>query len=541
MKKVLSLILTLAMFISLIPAAFAAEPTEFTIDFTDVKIENLYVTNTNGTDKYFFQLKSKDGSVEYAAEGTNWSINEDTELSTLLQYTSTPIRFYLGEKEDKRIELGFTEDRISGYNSKKDDYSNPKGDAVVFDFTVPADGYYAVTAEVYKSMYAGKGYFYINNEETRSYDFYNAPNDDDSYGREPYVEIPITSKAIYLNEGENQIKVRAEYTDGDGDKAHIMLHSFTFTPVENATVSFVQTTNVDGHNDITVKSVERGASVTLTAHAKVIPGYEFVGWKRGSSDDDNSAWVDIDGDSYNVWTNTFLTAIYKPTAETAAKTVDFWNQNGAYMGTAADETSFKAMVAEEPSLTGFGDFLGWFTDGKVKLDENTELSNGTTNAVAQYEDGAVSGVTLNGNPVAEADTYNAPISLTESGVTYWMRGGKTIAYGDTYDFNVWAGTAITSHSDVVSDKVPVAILEYNDTYKAYMLEYDDGDYEIVEAGILFGGNMTVDNCTNKYTSQRKVSHNQFTVPAGEYTNAKGYIIWKNASGAYNIEYFSVAE
>lgn len=540
MKKVLSLILTLAMFISLIPAALAAEPTEFTIDFTDVNTENLYVSSN----KYYFQLTSKNGSevVEHAAEGTNWSINENTDLSTLLQYISQPIRFYLGEKEDKRIELSFNKNRISGYNSKKDDYSNPKGDAVVFDFTVPADGYYAVTAEVYKSMYGGKGYFYINNEETRSYDFYNAPNDDDSYGREPYVEIPITSKAIYLNEGENQIKVRAEYSSGDGDKAHIMLHSFTFTPVENATVSFVQTTNVDGHNDITVKSVERGASVTLTAHAKVIPGYEFVGWKRGSSDDDNSAWVDIDGDSYNVWTNTFLTAIYKPIGETAtAATVDFWNQNGAYLGTATEDT-YATDVKRVPTLTGFGAFQGWFMGENVKLPENfAELDAGTTNAVAQYEDRVVSGVTIDGEAVSNADAYyNAPISRTKSGVTYWKRGGKVIAYGDTYNFNVWAGAEITSHTDAVDDKTPVAILEYNDTYKAYMLEYDDGDYEIVEAGILFGGNMTVDNCTKKYTSQRKVCHNQFTVPAEEGT-AKGYIIWKNASGAYQIDYFSVAE
>ena len=97
---------------------------------------------------------------------------------------------------------------------------------------------------------------------------------------------------------------------------------------------------------------------------------------------------------------------------------------------------------------------------------------------------------------------------------------------------------ITSHTDTIADKTPVAILEYNAGYDAYMLEYDDGDYEIVEAGILFGGN-TVSSCTKKYTSQRKVSHNQFTVPAEG--DATGYIIWKDAFGAYRIDYYTTAQ
>ena len=408
---------------------------------------------------------------------------------------------------------------------------------LVIKFNVENAGYYDVSFVPYGLTTGGIGEVSIDSETACSKNFYGSTN----------AALPSESlyDKIYLSAGEHKITLES-VSAGTKDGYYVAVQSFTFAPSEptanqgNPKVSFVQTTNVAGYPEsITVKSVTRGNSVDLTAHKEEISGYEFVGWKRGSNDAD-SAWIDISGDEYEVWTNTFLTAIYKPVGETAAKTVDFWNQNGAYLGTATEDT-YAIDVKRVPSLTGFGDFLGWFVDEENTLPATfAELNAGTTNAVAQYKDGVVSGVTLNGDVVTEADTYNEPISLTETGVTYWMRGGKTIAYGDTYDFNVWAGTEITSHKDAVGDMTPVAILEYNADYGAYMLEYDDGDYEIVEAGILFGGNMTVDNCTNKYTSQRKVSHNQFTVPAEEGT-AKGYIIWKNASGAYNIEYFSVAE
>ncbi len=531
MKRALSFILALTLAFALLPTfamAVDMEPTElqsFTINFSGAATDGL-----------------TDYTGDYA--GQRWYVKRgDTLMGSNWQVLTTKGDSNIYNLDDKTIISNATNrNKIVQYYLYNNENYLPiwvpadtdisENNTLAIKIIVPASGTYTLSADVWGSGSGGYAEIFV---------------DEKSFGEESLNSADINTtkqtisfdNSVSLTAGEKILKIKNGNYQGKTQFSNGFF-SFTFTSTEkkvNSSVSFVQTTNVDGHNDITVKTVMRGDPVTLTAHAEDIPGYEFVGWKRGSNDDD-SAWVDISGDTYNVWTNTFLTAIYKPTGETAAaKTVDFWNQNGAYLGT-ADETSFATDVKRVPSLTGFGAFQGWFTDGKVKLDENTVLSAGTTNAVAQYDDRVVSGVTLNGEDVTEADTYNEPISLTESGVTYWMRGGKTIAYGDTYDFSVWAGAEITSHTNTVDDKTPVAILEYNEDYNAYMFEYDAGDYTIVEAGIIFGdADATVDSCTKKYTSQRKVSHNQFTVPA-EAGTAKGYIIWKNASGAYQIDYFT---
>ena len=306
--------------------------------------------------------------------------------------------------------------------------------------------------------------------------------------------------------------------------------------------SFAETTNIDGFDGITVRSVRRGASVTLTAHKKEIEGYKFVGWKRGADISNANAWVDITGDNYSVWTNTYLTAIYEPITESGDKVVEFWNQNGAYLGK-KNENDFADALATTPTLTGFDVFLGWFTDENVELTTSSELKAGTTNAVAQYNASTISGVKHNGVLIDGADTYNASITLdkTSSDTTCWKRDGMIIAYGDTYKFNVWDATNITEGEEIIEDKVPVAILDYSEKHGAYMFEYDAGECEIAEAGIIFGGE-SIDSCTKKYTSQRKVSHNQFTVPNEDGVSAKGYVIFRQNDGSdYEVKYFSVAE
>ncbi len=526
MKKLLSFILALSLAFSLLPTfAFAVDmekaeltpESKFTLNF---KAANVFYNGSEIADKTL--IGSDNYTLVGPKSGERWSLASKEDGSTILSYTAA--------KGKVMFRTGYL--RLSAISTMIGARAT-----LVIKFNVENAGYYDVSFVPYGLTDGGTGKVSIDKKTACSKNFYGSTN----------AALPSESlyDKIYLSAGEHKITLES-VSAGTGGGYYVAVQSFTFAPSEptanqgNPKVSFVQTTNVAGYPEsITVKSVTRGNSVDLTAHKEEISGYEFVGWKRGSNDAD-SAWVDIDGDTYDVWTNTYLTAIYKPTGETAAATVDFWNQNGAYLGTATEAT-YATDVKRVPSLTGFGDFLGWFVDEENTLPATfAELNAGTTNAVAQYKDGVVSGVTLNGDVVTEADTYNEPISLTETGVTYWMRGGKIIAYGDTYNFNVWAGTEITSHKDTVDDMTPVAILEKNTDYNAYMFEYDGGDYTIAEAGIIFGdADSTVDSCDKKYTSQRKASHNQFTVPA-ETGTAKGYIIWKNASGAYQIDYFSVA-
>ncbi|MBQ9984849.1 MAG: hypothetical protein IJP38_00895 [Oscillospiraceae bacterium] len=308
--------------------------------------------------------------------------------------------------------------------------------------------------------------------------------------------------------------------------------------VAKETVSFAQTTNIDGFKDIAVTTVNRGDLVALTAH-KGIDGYKFVGWKRGADTSDKNAWVDITGDTYSVWTNTYLTAVYEPVTAEGEKAVAFWNQNGAYIGKMDEATYNKQETLFTPKLTGFGTFIGWLTDGNAPFTAKQTLAAGTTNAVAKYEASAISDVTFNGSAIAGADKYNADITLlaTSDATTCWKRDDEIIAYGSSYKFNVWDATNITEGTEEITDKVPVAILDYSEKHKAYMLEYDAGDYEIVEAGIIFGKD-TADIKT--YTSQRKEKHNQFTVPEEGELDATGYIIYTLDNGAsYKTKYVSV--
>lgn len=418
--------------------------------------------------------------------------------------------------------------------------SAPPRDTIAFKIQIPETDVYDVSLVAGFGNGSGAMDMYLDNVRIASkMDFYNT---DDLSFREADVK-----KGVYLTSGEHTFKFVGTTSPTSGTTVdayikHLVFAKSTAMDViapEDDKVSFAVTTNLPNATP-TVKSLSRGVEVDISEYTQPIEGFKFVGWKRGADASDENAWVDITGDSYTVWTNTYLTAIYEPVAEESAKVVEFWNQNGAYLGKATEAT-YATDVKRVPSLIGFGIFRGWFTDGNVQLTADTELKAGTTNAVAQYEDGEVSGVTLNGNAVTEANVYNKaiPFSASIDGFTCWKRDGKIISYDADYIHYVWDATAITEDDDVIADKTPVAILEYNAGYDAYMLEYDDGDYEIVEAGIIFGGD-TVDSCTKKYTSQRKVSHNQFTVPA-ENGNAKGYIIWKDAFGAYRIDYYTTAQ
>ncbi|MBQ2743322.1 MAG: hypothetical protein IJF32_11030, partial [Oscillospiraceae bacterium] len=74
----------------------------------------------------------------------------------------------------------------------------------------------------------------------------------------------------------------------------------------------------------------------------------------------------------------------------------------------------------------------------------------------------------------------------------------------------------------------------NDSAGAYMIEYDKGEYEVVEAGILFGKN--ADPTVESATSKAKVSetylgenaHGQMTAkPRDGETIARAYVMYKD--------------
>jgi hypothetical protein len=101
-----------------------------------------------------------------------------------------------------------------------------------------------------------------------------------------------------------------------------------------------------------------------------------------------------------------------------------------------------------------------------------------------------------------------------------------------YTYYVWDATAITYATEEV-EKAPLVVLEEGNG--AYMIEYDAGDKTIIEAGIVFGENATVDSCAGKATSQKNASHGQFTAESNGVKAARGYIIYRDGTD-YKVKY-----
>ncbi len=311
------------------------------------------------------------------------------------------------------------------------------------------------------------------------------------------------------------------------------------------TAAFSAVTNVDGYDvDVTVDgasdenkviSTERGSAIVATAPE--IPGYKFVGWKRGSYE--NPVFVSNENPlRMTLLTNTFVTAAYiLETYEEEAK-VEYYNQNGDYIATLAPSVD----APTPDSITGYTFEEGnWFIGENTKLD----LANVTklTRAVARHTPNASVGTaTVNGSPKTDKIAFDSEIvlSATAQGFTSWMRDGKVVSYNLDYTYYLWDDTTITESTDVIPEtaysngkRLPLIVIE-NGNGGAYMIEYDKADFEIVEVGILFGtGDITVDSCTAKYTSQRNSDHGQFTAKSSG--NARGYLIY-NDNGTYRVIY-----
>ena len=293
-------------------------------------------------------------------------------------------------------------------------------------------------------------------------------------------------------------------------------------------VSFVATSNCDA--EITVSGITYNGAVdlvvpgkTVTVSAPNVEGYKFRYWKAGNK---NGRYVSSEPEySFKLMTNTYLTAVYDKIEE-GKVTLEFFNGNGAFIErkSVAVGAVFGDNKIADPKLTGF-DFLGWSIEADAVITSDTR-------AVAIYEEvgKTVSGkVTIDGVEQSEA-TYDMEIKAAKTGATHWLRDGRVVAYGENYTHYIWDATEITS-SSVSVEKKPVVVLEDSTVDGAYMIEFDAGEFEIIEVGIVFGSEeATVESCTSKATSQRNSSHGQFAAsPASGETVARGYIIYKDGN------------
>ena len=318
--------------------------------------------------------------------------------------------------------------------------------------------------------------------------------------------------------------------------------TFSYAPIEEVeeiipdapTYIALATANSTDPNTINVigNTYTRGQSVTVTAEE--IPGYTFRHWVRGTAD--KGDWVSSDPNyTFTLATNTFLTAVYTPNAADNAKIVEFFNGNGEYITEKTVENG-SVTLPDDPKMTGF-DFWRWIVAKDTPF-AGFAITAPLTRVVAEFKD-TNDTFTVDGD---NALKYDAAVTRnsTSGDEVAWYRDGNLVGYGASYTYRVWAGVDEITQS-AITTKAPVVYLDPTAKDTARMIEYDAGDKEIVEVGILFGDgtNMTVDSCKYKATSQKSGNalHGQFTAKPADnsYTIAKGYLIYRDGS-AYKVVY-----
>ena len=294
--------------------------------------------------------------------------------------------------------------------------------------------------------------------------------------------------------------------------------------------------NVNGSNQVSV-------GTAVTAEAKDVGDYKFMYWKVGGTTAKGGTFITAEAklENYVVNTNTSLIAVYEDTTD-VSKTVEFWTANERFiekLSAKVDGTpNFPTAYAP---VTGFGTTGKWLVAVGKYLESEDVLPDGTTRAVEERNDtgNAITGViTVNGEAVSEALTYDNKIERTVNGAKYWTRDGKVVSYGETYTYHMWDATAIESHTDDIV-AVPTVVLD-DPANGAYMIEYcvPEG-YTKLEAGILFAksGTPNIGAFSSKAASQSDSRHGQFTAQADDGENVvRGYLVYKDKLGNKKVIY-----
>jgi len=291
------------------------------------------------------------------------------------------------------------------------------------------------------------------------------------------------------------------------------------------------TVTVTGATADSVCNVKAGDPIKVSAVAA--DGYEFRYWR------DNKGGYISNSDSYtfNPYTNTSIIAVFdNVSGEGEIIGVEFFDGNKAYLGFEAVTAGTKFEAVNKPAygLTGFT-FKDWSIGKDVEI-------NSLVRAVALYNDvgDEVSGISVDGAP--QSANYDDEITKTVTGAKAWYRDDKLVGYGDTYTYRAWSATVIKSSDEAPEKKVPLAVL--NKSGDAYMLEYDKGEYEIIEAGILFGNeeHKEVDSCYYKAKVKNIKAHGQFTAKANAEGTAamqstvRGYVLYKDKNNNLMVVY-----
>ncbi len=303
---------------------------------------------------------------------------------------------------------------------------------------------------------------------------------------------------------------------------------------------------VTGINDYTpgsqITSVATGTPITATA--KTVEGYDFLGWKRGSAD--NGVWLTTEATvSFPLMTHTFITAVYEPESEGDTVDVEFYNYKGQHLKTVTNigDSTFGRLEKPTPTLTGYTTYF-WTLDGINEIADN-EIFTKLTRVVAKFNDDGREEVSITiGNGITGHSggkvAYDTKLSLNSASgnAGTWYVNKKPVAYGNSYDHFVWDEATITFEEKETS--APIISLDAKvKSNGARMISYDANGVEIVEVGILFGNNANIGSFSDGKAASKETGDKcgQFTAypNSGSGEVARGYLIY-NDNGTYRVIY-----
>ena len=553
MKRLLSIVLAAVMVLSMIPVVFAAETVE--IDLSDVTAYRNPATSTS------CKLTQKGGVIAL------------TEIEVR--------RYNVKTDNGPLLAIPFTVSKTADYTFE----FKTNADGMTNSAIAAAPAVYIVESEITDNTTFGKitgskthvGYFKFS--ELSAADEFAAMTlgtDGSASGAVPTATLTAdTQYTLVLYFDSTSAHLNSNTTDGAIDwtkyevtdsgltaisgsdagkfpstsEQSLYLSGVRLTPVEDESAPVELTGNVTlgagadiqykktddtefkslAKNGVDSESFFAGDSVTV----KVADTTHFAGWVRGTAD--SGVWVSGDPEyKFNIMSPTYLTPIYSTQEANATHSVEYWDENGAYVDTVM-ATNGKAVfpATDKYGLVG-GEFSGWWLNATKQLLEGDDVAEGITRAVARYNYGS----------------FGTPISDTNESATYWTRDGVTVAYGKDYTFYQWDGeTTITACEGEVEEK-PLVVLDSTPVDGAYMIEYDKGNAsEIVEAGILFGSDTDINIGStdgSKATSQRNGDddgdndgHGQFCAKPnakGSSAYARGYLIYKGTDNKLYVIY-----
>lgn len=559
MKRFLSIFLAVTMILAMLPTAFAAvdEATgAITYEFFAPGTETIVLEDRDGIKNAEYTEYDSANGRDWAYLGTNWT-------------TTTKIMISMRPGENGYLNCGA---------------NNPRNSWIAFKIKVPVSATYTVsgTAYHYANGSAAMGVYIapMNDKFSAGTTIYGTVSDGErtgattfgtNLGIDPEADLiatvnirdsesvvvrsiswPDDSNSVYMKAGEDYLLI---FNQGQNKNKGLTPTSITLTPVSEETtdepeevtesISFVATSNVGKVDMMSVEgftyekftdSIPAGTYVTVTP--KEYTGYEFKHWVRGSAD--NGVYVsDNPAYSFTALTHTFLTAIYENVSNEGdnTATVEFYNGNGQYLDKAVSTVGGTVSVpdkAKAPAMTGFEFANQWRTEDGV-FDASAPLAKKLTRAVAQFNTPSTTFTVTCGDKEKQL-TYGSKHTFTSNNPVYWTREGAVVGYGTSYTHAAWDTTEITTSE--TGELVPVVLLDDTKKDGAYMIEYNAAGKEILEVGIVFGGEgVNIRSCSSKATSQYKNQHGQFTArPYGTETYARGYMIYEDTDGSYKVIY-----